>query len=195
MARLFSIIVVVVLVLILGVVAYLAYVSSVVVLPVSDNIATSTSQQILKSYSAPMHGLSFKYSDAYELTEKELGNAERKHYAITLIRKTDLPPPQNGEGPPSISIDVFQNDLDTMTLHQWLTGTNDSNFKLSDGSYASTTVDGKEAIRYHWSGLYEADSVAFLHKNNIILISGMYLDTTDAIRKDFQNVLASVQLD
>ncbi|MDP3646110.1 MAG: hypothetical protein Q8R25_03410 [bacterium] len=144
-----------------------------------------------KMYTNAVYGISFQYPDTYEISEREAGDAHRGHYAITLTRKADLPPPQNGEGPPTVSIDIHQNDIDNMSLLGWLLGTNAGNFKLSDGTYASTTISGREAVRYRWSGLYEADAVAFLHNDWFVTISGTYLDPNDSIRRDFQTVVSS----
>lgn len=145
-------------------------------------------------YTSEKFGISFSYPNAYVLTEREVGNGERGHYAIVLTRVNDMPVPENGEGPPTITLDIFQNNLDKLTLDAWLTGTNFSNFKLGNGQKASTTVDGTTGVRYDWSGLYEANSVVFLHRDNVVMVSGTYLNPADAIVSDFEDVLASIKL-
>lgn len=146
-------------------------------------------------YENKKFGISFSYPNGYVLEEREIGSGEREHYAITLMRQADLPLPKDGEGPPTISIDVFQNNLDRLTLMQWLTETSYSNFKLSGGRYAETTVGGTSAVFFHWSGLYEGNTVAFLHGDVVVAISGTYLAPGDPIALDFEEVLASVRLD
>lgn len=145
-------------------------------------------------YSNDEFGISFDYPQSYQLEEREVGNGERRHYAITLIRESDLPLPQNGEGPPSINIDIYQNNLDKLPLMDWVTGTSFSNFKLGNGQYATTTVYGADAVAYRWSGLYEGHTVAFAHRDNIIAVSGTYLTLEDQIVRDFAEVVVSMIL-
>ncbi|MBI5456976.1 hypothetical protein HY969_04545 [Candidatus Kaiserbacteria bacterium] len=159
-----------------------------------DNVGKQEEPKML-SYSNSTYGISFKYPSTYQLAEKEVGDAHRAHYSIVLMRKEDLPPPQNGEGPPAISIDIYQNDIDRMELVDWVVGTSYSNFKLGTGTYTSTSVSGVEAVRYNWSGLYEGETVAFAHQKNIVAASVTYLDPNNDIRRDFDTLLASILLD
>ena len=148
----------------------------------------------LRTYQSEVYGFSFSYPDAYTLSEQEVGTGERSHYSVVLTQTRDLPPPENGEGPPTISVDVYQNNIDWLSLIDWLTRTNFSNFKLSNGTYASTSVSGVEAVRYRWSGLYEGYTVAFSHRDSIVAVSGTYLTPSDAIVEDFESVLSSIRL-
>lgn len=148
-----------------------------------------------KEYVNDTYGIAFSYPEEYVLTEAERGSAQRGLYVITLMRAEDLPPPVGGEGPPAIDISIYQNNLDTMSLDAWLRGTNASNFKLStNGFVASTTVDGTEAVAYSWSGLYNATTTAFIHKNNIVAVSGMYLMPDDEIIGTYEDLLDSIEL-
>lgn len=145
-----------------------------------------------ESYSSDRYGISFSYPNYYYLEERLVGNGEREQYAIVLMEDTEEnrelregrnPVPR--EGPPTITITAYQNNLDNLSLVDWLTKTNTSNFKLSpDGKYASTTISGKEAISYRHSGLYEADVAAFRHGDWLIAWTTQYLAPEDAIRKD-----------
>ncbi|HEY9584812.1 MAG TPA: hypothetical protein VJI33_04555 [Candidatus Paceibacterota bacterium] len=146
------------------------------------------------NYKNNTYNFSFSYPETYIIDEGEVGNGERSHYTITLSPKDAFPLPAGGEGPPTITIDIYQNDLDNLTLDSWLRNTNFSNFKLSDGKYTDTTVSGTPAIRYHWSGLYEAETFAFIHKKSIIAVSGMYLSPEDEIVKDFNSLVSSIKL-
>ena len=97
--------------------------------------------------------------------------------------------------PTGISIDIYQNDLDRQTLYGWLTGSSASNFKLSpDGTYTTASVDGREAIAYRWSGLYEADNTAFLHKDNIVSIAATYITPDDDSLRVYRGLLNSMEL-
>ena len=152
---------------------------------------TATTTQ--RTYSSETYGISFQYPDPYTLEERDTGNGERWRHVITLMRKADLPPPIDGEGPPSIEIAFYQNNLDKRTVAEWITGTNDSNFKLGPGTYASTTVAGRAALRYRWSGLYEGVTTAFLAGDAIVAVSASYLEPGDEILEVYEDVLNSIQ--
>ncbi len=151
------------------------------------------SSEDLRTYQSEAFGFSFSYPNRYILTEQEVGNGERTHYSVVLTRPEDLPLAENSEGPATITVDVYQNNLDRLPLLEWLTGTSFSNFKLSDGTYAPVTVSGTDAVRYHWSGLYEANTVAFLRGDFIISFSGMYLAPEDQIVSDFESAVSSIR--
>lgn len=153
-----------------------------------------------KYYENGKYGISFSYPENYFLEEKEIGDGHRYHYLISLTDDTEenrlvregLSPGR--EGPVAITFDFYQNNLDNLSLENWLVGTNNSNFKLSDGTYAKTELSGAEALFYKWSGLYEADVYAFSHSGNIVAATVTYIDPEEQIRKDFKKVLDSVVL-
>lgn len=155
-----------------------------------------------KAYSSDKYGMSFKYPTYYHREERSVGNGEREQYTIVLMEDTEenraLREGRNNaprEGPPTITINVYQNNLDNLSLTDWLTKTNASNFKLSvDGKYSSATISGREAISYQHSGLYETDVVAFRHGDWLIAWSTQYLAPEDAIRKDSEAMRATLIL-
>jgi hypothetical protein len=143
-------------------------------------------------YSNAEYGFSFQYPDSLVLQEREAGNGERRHTSITLMDKEALANvPSAGEGPPSVSIDVFQN-LERSSVISWIRGSNESNFKLShSGTIATTTIADQLAFQYEWDGLYRGESVATARGNAIIVISGTYLNLDDAIRSHYASILQS----
>lgn len=153
------------------------------------------------STSSPVR-ISFSYPTTYFLEERELGNGERGHSQIMLTEDTEenrlvregLSPGR--DGPVAISIDVIDNEFEQLSLYDWLLSDNRSNFKLSPtGSVSSTTQSGLPALSYHWSGLYEADSVVFSSTNHIILLTVTYITPEDDIRRIFsENILNSIVL-
>jgi len=154
-----------------------------------------------KTYENASYGVSFAYPANYVLTEKNTGNAERARHSIILINQSDFERVQNdikngtpSDGPTAIIIDMFQNDLDKQSVENWIKNTNESNWKLAKSSLASTTLSGTRAFTYSWSGLYEGESMVFAHKNNIFMISVTYFGQTDQIRKDYNDILSSLQL-
>lgn len=150
----------------------------------------------VETYANTTYGISFEYPGTYALQEREVGNAQRYHQALTLIDKEALANiPQNGEGPPAINVDIFQNNLDKLSIERWVRGSNNSNFKLSpDGTLTSGTVAGAPSLSYLWDGLYRGRSVVLSHKGNIIMLSVQWLTEEDAIIEDFADMLASFRL-
>lgn len=148
------------------------------------------------TYTNAAYGISFEYPNTYELQEREVGDGHRYHYSITLIDKEALANiPQNGEGPPTVNVDIYQNNLDQLSIETWVRGTNFSNFKLSpDGLLASTNIAGVPALSYTWDGLYRGESVVFTHKENVVMLSVTYLAQDDQIRRDFGRVYSSMNV-
>lgn len=162
-----------------------------------QTMSGENSQPIAARYSNTEYGISFKYSNTYQLEERDApGSGERRHHIVTLIDTDDAANvPENGEGPTAITVEMFQNNLDRQPVETWIRGTSNSNFKLSpDGALSTTTVYGVTAYSYSWDGLYRGDSVVFEHKNNIFMLSVTYMTPDDQIRKDFDLLVRSVEL-
>lgn len=149
-----------------------------------------------QTYTNETYGISFTYPGTYVLEERDVGNSERWHHVITLMdREAAANIPQNGEGPTAITIDFIQNDINTLSIGDWVANDSRSNFKLSpDGELIHTTIAGKEALTYTWDGLYRGQSIVFAHKNAIVMISVTHLSLSDQIRVDFSNFLSSLRL-
>ena len=146
-------------------------------------------------------GLRFDYPAKYFVEVQNLGDGHRAHFALvlyedtpenrTLIEYPKSVPPR--EGPPTITIDIFQNNLDASDTEGWVRGSNDSNFKLSPDSVLSPArVGGEAGLRYRWSGLYEGESVAVARPDNIYMFSVTYLSPEDPIRGGFEALLSTV---
>lgn len=158
----------------------------------------TTTPNSLKAYSNAEYGISFAYPAEYRLDERDTGNGERKRREITLIHKDDyesLTRGERSEGPTAITIELFQNDIDKMTVRDFVTKTGGSNFKLSpDGTLSSTTAAGAPALAFRWSGLYEGRSIAFEHRGWIIVASVTYMSPDDAIVAAFESLMGSMTL-
>lgn len=147
----------------------------------------------LERYTNATYGLSFSYPAAYVLTERDAPGSElRKHHSIVLIHKENLPLPSAGEGPPSITIDIYQNNLDKQTTETWIRNSKESNFKLGDGTIASTTLSGLPALSYRWSGLYEGTTIVTANDTWIYALSVTYLEMGAPIVQDFVSIRDSV---
>jgi hypothetical protein len=139
---------------------------------------TATSSE-MQTYTNDPYGISFMYPKNYKISEGEKGAKEQSHYAIVIVRDEDRVPPVNGEGPTAITFDIYRNATDTPSIDQWLNNSVASNYNLSKGTYATTTIAFVPAITYDWSGLYEGRTIAFLHHKNIVALSVTYLSADD----------------
>ena len=157
------------------------------------------------TYTSAAYRISFLYPDRYFVVEQNIGTPQRGRYVIVLVEDTienrelfsgTATSSGGREFPPTISIDIFQNNLDHYAAEDWVRGTNDSNFKLSpDGLLASTTVDTLEGLRYRWSGLYEGESVVVARPAYLYMFSVSYLAPADQIRSDFQDILNTTAIE
>lgn len=139
-------------------------------------------------YTSEAYGFSFSYPEGYLITE---GVAGSDHYAIRLVKEEDAIPPENGEGPTSITIDIYTNN--TLSLSEWVTTSNLSNFSLGDKISTPTNVSGVSAVSYRWSGLYEGETTAFLHKENVVAVSVMRINPEEHT-ETYKEVLSSLTL-
>jgi len=155
---------------------------------------------VSRTYSNSMSGLSFSYPSRYYLVEREVGNAERRHYQILLVDDT----PQNRdliagkipgtEGPIAVTVDIYQNNLDKMTTEEWVTGTNDSNYKLGSGATTSVNIGGLQGLSYTWDGLYQGQTVAVANSKNVYAFSATYNSLEDHTIKDLPLILTTVKI-
>lgn len=175
----------------LGLAGYLIYSAQPEVIPPPIIMEEENEAPALLSYSSST--LAFRYPATYLLEERELGNAERRHSSITLTPKSSLPAPIGGEGPPTITIDLYQNNLDSLSTDTWIRSSNNSNFKLSqNGLIASTTIAGNPARSYSWDGLYSGRTIAIARPDYIYAFSVTSLTAEDAILDDFGLLMETV---
>ncbi|MDQ3089880.1 MAG: hypothetical protein M3Q24_01880 [bacterium] len=160
---------------------------------VSINENTPLNEPSFLTYNKGDAGISFKYPNTYNLIEEDANSAQGKNTRLTLIDK-EFTPPIGGEGPTTLNVDIFQNNIDKQTPENWIKNNSNSNYKLGDGVIKQTTVGSKPALEYSWSGLYNGVTVVFAHNENIVAISGTYLEVGDPIVKDYRNLLASIKL-
>ncbi|HEY4520811.1 MAG TPA: hypothetical protein VJL57_00225 [Candidatus Paceibacterota bacterium] len=146
------------------------------------------------TYRNNTYGIAFQYPERYVMEENSAvdGNGYSMHW-ITLFRSQDFPLPQNGERPPEITITIIE--MKGQSLFEWLKKGN-SNYSPEDGmssALASTTVSGVEAVHYTWSGLYEGETTAFLHKDNVVAVSVTYLSPEEEHVAVYRNLLQSLE--
>lgn len=148
------------------------------------------------AYENTVYGIGFSYPDNYVITERDMpGSAERGHHVITLMDRTAANIPVGGEGPTTITVEVFQNNIDTQTPENWIKNTSVSNYKLStDGIIKQGFIVGTPSLTYTWDGLYRGESTVIEHRDNVVVFSVTTMTATDQIRYDFDGVLSSVTL-
>ncbi len=139
-------------------------------------------------YSSDLYGISFSYPEGYHMTEGTVGN---DHYSIRLVKEEDAAPPEDGEGPTGVTIDLYTHN--TLSLSEWVATSNFSNVSLGDKSTTPTTVDGVPAVSYHWSGLFEGETTAFLQGETVLAVSVLRLSPEDHTEA-YQEVLSSLTL-
>lgn len=173
-----------VLVILIGLVVYMA--------PRVSQQADSSSASAWQEFGMPAYdGLHFWYPPTLNLATRDFGNGERGHMQVVLTEKTAVYP-QDGEGPPAISIDIFQN-MEGNTTGQWVQGMSYSNFKLSDGDLSPVEIGDETGLTYSWSGLYEGRSVVVARKDYVFMLSVTYLTPNDTLIQNFEDILKTVE--
>jgi len=143
------------------------------------------------SYQSAEYGISFSYPDTYALNEQHV---EGRHTIVLADKEALAAAPENGEGPTAITFDIIMNP-DNLAPSQWVKDNPLSNYQLSpDGTLASSTRDGTEAVAYVWDGLYRGESYVFDHGEDIVMASVTMFELTDQIKKDFEGILRTLVL-
>lgn len=143
------------------------------------------------AYESAEYGISFSYPETYALEERD---AEGRHTIVLADKAALAAAPQNGEGPTAITFDIIQN-TDNLAPSAWVKANPASNYQLSpDGTLASSTRDGAEAVAYVWDGLYRGESYVFSHGKDIVMATVTMLEPSDRIKKDFEAILRTLVL-
>jgi len=150
-------------------------------------------------YDSAEFGIAFDYPNTYFLEKKNTGSPQRERTTIIITEDTEenreLREGRSGiprEGPVAITVDIFQN-VENLDAEEWVLGMSDSNFKLSNDELVSFTLADKEALSYRWSGLYEGNSVVFVHNGRIIMMSVTFFSPSDEIVRVFESILESIR--
>lgn len=155
-------------------------------------------EESIISHTSSRYGLSFQYPQNYFVALEQTFDGEREQHAIVLAEDTaavrELFSGQGPatEGPPTITITIFQNNLDRYTLQSFVEGTNFSNFKLSDGKRTEVIVGGETAWHYRATGLYENENVVIVRPDYVYMLTVFYNSPEDQILKDFDAVLKTI---
>lgn len=144
------------------------------------------------SYSSEITGFKMSYPAIYEIKREYIEEGLNRKRDIVLIEKSAIPPPNTPtEGPPSITISVFEDSKD-IELKNWISESKYSNFELGPQVLNEKMVASTTAYEYFWSGLYEGKSVVVKANDKIYMFSVTWLTPEDRIIKDFEKLLTSV---
>lgn len=147
-------------------------------------------EDLLSEYSNSFFGISFSYPSDYIITEHQVNN----NHQITLINKKDLPLPVNGEAPPSVTINIYENDKDKYTAEDWALKSKESNLKLGEGTISNILLSKSPAISYRWSGLYEGTTIVSANPKYVYTLNVTYLEMGAPIVQDFVKIRDSVKI-
>jgi predicted Zn-dependent protease len=92
------------------------------------------------------------------------------------------------------SITILGIDVPSSTnLEAWVKSDQRSNFALSGGQMAATTVDGKHAVSFGYrAGGYGHDAVVAEYAGEMYVFDVSYKSASDPIRSDFEGMIKSM---
>lgn len=148
---------------------------------------TSTSQ----TYTNEALGLSFTYKPNFSVTENTTDDVVH----IALIEK-DYVPPKNGEGPPTITIDVIPSDVSKLEMSEWVPDLAAHGFSSITASalFATTTVAHREAFLFRTDGLYAGYATVVRAGARLYIFSVQYVSIEDAILDTYATLLGTVHI-
>lgn len=167
--------------------------------PVTMEPEPSQPERDVKVAAYPDLGFSFAYttgSDGYTLVEPEAAVEGGPVKTLMLVHADDRAayenPPQGGEGPATITIQVFENDKKQFP-RQWAEQNNAySNIGLLIGEVSESVVGGANAIRYKADGLYAMNVAVFANGEHMFVVQGGYRSESDPTAVDFEPLLNTI---
>jgi len=153
------------------------------------------------TYADEWLGFLFSYpigENGYVMTEPQIGiddNGLQKILVLTDTQEAKLfeeNPVVGGEGPPTITILVFDNPNRQNPLLWAETNTLYSNIGLKRSETQQIVIGGANAIQYTADGLYMSEIAVVAHGSHVYVVNGGYMDVSSAIRKDFKTILESI---
>lgn len=184
--------------LIVGVIGLIAIVGGFSLLSIDKN-SSDLGKSSLATYSNSEVGIKFDYKtgpSGYVAQESNpIDTKSGLFKSIVLIQSKDAESdrPVGGEGPATITIQIFKN-----TKKQWPQNWADdnvqySNINLKTGNVSEAVVGGANAIRYMADGLYASENFIVAHGDFIYQISGMFINEDSDLRRDFIPLINSIQ--
>lgn len=164
-----------------------------------EQVSPESESTIAISESMKISRLSFSYRtspDGYVLINDHINWPENIISSVSLFSKRDYEwaskPDFIGEGPPSITISVFENP-EHLTAQVWAeTNSLASNIELIDSAPVFSEVRGVEGIYYVVLGLYLFDTYVFAYGDEIYLVSGAYHEKNDEYYQNFSDLMTTI---
>jgi len=152
-----------------------------------------------RTYQNTEIGLSFDYPGKY-FTIETLAQGEREIRTITLLEDTEenrslvnnqLP---GRESPPTITLTLYQNNLDKYDAETFINNNSHSNFKLSDGKITNTALGNIPALKYNATGLYENENIVAATPSFVYMATVNFSSPQDTIITDFNNIISTLKI-
>ncbi len=152
-----------------------------------------------RTYENTTLGYSFSYRvgpNGYVLTEATSTMSTDEDFlgGVTLMLASEvatLDSRVGGEGPPAITIRVYENSALASAPNFATSHPLESNIELISGDSAEYVLGGANVVRYLVDGLYPTDTIVATHASNAYLLSGSYLTEDSFERNDFLGILNS----
>ncbi|XKT74827.1 MAG: hypothetical protein ACJKTH_01945 [Patescibacteria group bacterium UBA2163] len=105
------------------------------------------------------------------------------------LQESDVP----REGPPTINVIVFKNPQQQSPQVWVQEHASFSNIGIINGELEEFTLNGQEAVRYMYDGLYMNDTIVVTYGEYVYMISGAYVNPQQTIRQDFHPFIDSIE--
>lgn len=155
-------------------------------------------QETSERYMNDDYGVSFSYPKGYYLREHEAGTSDRQQTAVVLVEDTqenrdllDGTATEPREGPPSITVDLYQNP-EKLSAKDWIA--HDTNWNKDIDVLSEVVVGGKPGVAFPWDGLYAGRSMVITSGDKAYVFSVTWMTSEDQINKDFAKMLSTVSI-
>ncbi len=166
-----------------------------------DGIVPASEVRTYTTYTDEWLGFLFSYptgENGYTMTEPQVGIDDSGLQKILVLTDTQEAklfednPVIGGEGPPTITLLVFDNQKRLTPLLWAETNTLYSNISLKRSETSETVIGGAHAIQYMADGLYASEIAIVAHGSHVYVLNGSFIDVSSTIRKDFETILNSI---
>lgn len=152
-----------------------------------------------QTYSSEEFVLSFEYPNEYFINEVDIDTGERERHAIVIFEDNQFNRDlvagkiKGTDSPPTITISIFQNNLDNYTARSFVEGTNFSNFKLSDGNIEEIKIADETALKYKADGLWQNYNAVVARPDYVYMFTVFFNSPEDKLVSVFEDLLKTVE--
>lgn len=145
---------------------------------------TAGTEVTSKEYAIEELGIRFAYPEELVLTERGEEKEGGRTYEVIFVRPEDAAPREGSEGPVMLTVTAFPE----------VPGSAEAPDLGLEAPYATTTVDGTEAVTFRSSGLYEAETATFSHRGYVVYVTVTFITPEDPLMDAYRQVLSSMKL-